>query len=898
MSEVNLVQTSCPYCGVGCGLDVTKAGNMPVSLQGSSDHPANYGRLCIKGTNLLETIDREGRLLAPEVNGQTVTWPQATDYVAEQFNKIIAEHGPDAVAFYVSGQILTEDYYVANKLIKGFIGSANIDTNSRLCMSSAVAGYKRAFGSDTVPCNYQDLECCDLLVLIGSNAAWTHPVLFQRIERAKKINPELKIVVVDPRRTASCEIADLHLPLKADTDVALFNGLLNYLIEHGAIDQDYIDDHCQNWSETKANVSRCSLAATAEYCDLDLGLLEQFYHLFTHTNKTISFYSMGVNQSEQGTDKCNAIINCHLATGRIGKPGAAPFSITGQPNAMGGREVGGLANMLAAHMDIDNAEHKAWLQTFWQSPTMAQQAGTKAIDMFDQIAEGKIKAVWIMATNPMVSVPNRAKVSEALSNCPLVVVSDCMASTDTMAYANVKLPATTWGEKNGTVTNAERRISRQRGLMQAPGQARNDWQIISEVGQKMGFSQAFDYRDVSEIFKEHAELSAYNNGVNGYPVRDFDISGLAELSQKQYDNLRPIQWPVNSQYPEGCSRLFSDGKFYTPSGKANFVSVSAKQRSSITCREFPYVLNSGRLRDHWHTMSRTGKSPTLAKHTKEPFVDIHPLDAKSLSLETGDFVELSAAHGELLLPVKLTEAQRRGELFAPLHWNQQTASAAHISACYGSWHDPVSGQPALKSGAVQLKPITDINRYFYGVSRSPLDLSTDYWVKSRLAEGYEYFAAQQGQTAQQLDTLAWSKALNAEDESFQWFSFATSFTGVTCLVALKEQRLMYAGFSSRQRLSLNSDWLNDLLALDALTAEQLQQIFNREIASEYLNGRTICSCFKVGEKQIINAITEHGDKSVEQLGQRLKCGTNCGSCKSELSSLISQYQIPIKQVTN
>jgi assimilatory nitrate reductase catalytic subunit len=677
-----MVSTTCPYCGVGCGVDVQiNADKELTDVNGSSDHPANFGRLCVKGSKLLETNSPTGRLLSPMIGGKKASWEEAIDQVASKFNQVIAEHGPDSVAFYVSGQLLTEDYYVANKLMKGYIGSANIDTNSRLCMSSAVAAYKRAFGADAVPCCYEDLEQTELLILVGSNAAWTHPVLFQRIERAKKLNPDMQVVTIDPRKTATSELANLHLAIKPGTDVALFNGLLAYLAAQDALDIDYISAHTEGVAQVINNCASWTLAQVAAQCDISELELLSFYKLFSQTDKVVTAYCMGVNQSTSGTDKANSIINCHLATGKIGREGCGPFSLTGQPNAMGGREVGGLANLLACHMDINNSEHRKTVQTYWQSPTIATEAGLKAVDLFENIHNGKVKAVWIMATNPMVSMPNRQKIADALKKCELVVVSDCVAKNDTLDYAHIALPATGWSEKDGTVTNSERRISRQRGMLPAAGEAKHDWQIICDVAKAMGFASGFDFNSPSAVFAEYAGLTQADN----QGKRDLDLSHFCDITETQYNRLKPVQWPVNKQAPDGTKRLFTDGKFYTSSGKAQFIVTEFAAPEQVTNNDFPFVLNSGRVRDQWHTMTRTGKTSELTSHVNRPYLAIHATDAKKLDLKNADLVSLSAAHfdiekDQVLLPIVIDNNQRQGEVFAPIHWSASNASSANITA--------------------------------------------------------------------------------------------------------------------------------------------------------------------------------------------------------------------------
>ncbi|MEY4500431.1 MAG: hypothetical protein RIS52_321, partial [Pseudomonadota bacterium] len=588
------VKTTCAYCGVGCGIIATPTAARSVTIAGDQDHPANHGKLCSKGTHLGETVGLEGRLLHPEIAGQRASWDEALSLVAEKFTATLAEYGPDSVAFYVSGQLLTEDYYVANKLMKGFIGSANIDTNSRLCMASAVAAHTRAFGEDVVPCSYTDLEEADLVILVGSNTAWCHPVVWQRLEEARE-KRGTKLIVIDPRKTETAERADLHLAIAPDTDVALFNGLLRELKDRWLLRGSYLANTVNVPDGFWDTVQNHDVAHTCGIAEADL---QRFYDLFIAHPRTVTLFSQGVNQSTQGTDKANAIINLHLATGRIATPGAGPFSITGQPNAMGGREVGGLASMLAVHMGFSDAERDR-AQRFWQSPTICAGPGLKAVDMFDAMAVGKIRAVWIMATNPAVSMPDANKVRKALALCPFVVVSDCMAQTDTGLYAQVKLPALGWGEKDGTVTNSERCISRQRGFFDAPGEAKPDWWALAEVAKRMGWAKGFDYPSAASIFREFARQTGFEN--NGSRV--LDIADLAAMDDADYDAMGPLQW--------GGVSPFADRAYPTPDGKARLIPVAFTPRT--TDRAFPLSLNTGRYRDQWHTMTRTGLSPKLSQ---------------------------------------------------------------------------------------------------------------------------------------------------------------------------------------------------------------------------------------------------------------------------------------------
>ncbi len=685
-------RTTCPYCGVGCGVLATPDGVGGAAIAGDTEHPANFGRLCSKGAALGETLGLEGRLLHPAIGSRRVGWDAALDHVTAGLRRIIHAHGPQSVAFYLSGQLLTEDYYVANKLAKGFIGTPHVDTNSRLCMASSVAGHRRAFGADIVPQCYDDLELADLVVLVGSNAAWCHPVLYQRIQVARS-ERGVRVVNIDPRRTATSEGADLHLSIRPGTDAQLWNGLLCWLFERGALDWDFIGEHTEGFpAALDAARARCSrVRSVARDTGLEAGDVETFYRWWTETQRVVSCYSQGVNQSAQGTDKVNAIINCHLATGRIGKPGSGPLSLTGQPNAMGGREVGGLANMLAAHMGYSDVERDR-VRRFWGAPNLARGEGLKAVQMFDAIADGRIKALWVMGTNPAVSLPRADHVREAMQQLELLVVSDNVASNDSVNLAHVRLPAAAWGEKDGTVTNSERRISRQRPFLQLAGEARPDWWMLAQVAERMGWAGAFAYRCSADIFREHASLSGFENG----GTRTFDISGLARLGDEDYDALAPVQWPVRSP-ASGTERLFGDGAFAFPSRRARLVPIGHGRLANAASTDWPFVLNTGRVRDQWHTMTRTGLSPRLAVHVSEPFVEMHPRDAMALGLEQAMLARVETVHGIAVLRVMLSEGQQPGSLFAPIHWSAENSSAGRACALVQPDTDPWSGQPEAKA---------------------------------------------------------------------------------------------------------------------------------------------------------------------------------------------------------
>ncbi|MCX4188993.1 nitrate reductase [Methylophaga sp. OBS3] len=880
MTQQKPVFTTCPYCGVGCGVQATPKSNGTVAIKGDTSHPANLGRLCSKGAALGETVKLDGRLLYPYVDGQRVSWDSALDTVANGFQKIINEHGPEAVAFYVSGQLLTEDYYVANKLMKGFIGSANIDTNSRLCMSSAVAGYKRAFGCDAVPNNYEDLEQADLLVIEGSNTAWCHPVVFQRITAAKQANSKLKVIVIDPRKTATCEIADLHLPLKPGTDAVLFNGLLNYLRREDYLDWGFLEAHTEGFSAAlaKAKDTAGNVPEVAKNCELPEQDVARFFQMFASTSKVITLYSQGVNQSSSGTDKSNSIINCHLATGRIGLPGMGPFSITGQPNAMGGREVGGLSNQLAAHMDLDNPTHHDLVSRFWQTDNLANQAGAKAVDMFQDVASGKIKAIWIMATNPVVSMPDADAVKNALAKCELVVVSDCEANTDTTQYANVLLPAQAWGEKDGTVTNSERRISRQRQFLPSPGEAKPDWWIISQVAARLGFEKAFPYKTAVQIFREHAALSAFENEGS----RLFNLSMLTDMSALEYDTLQPVQWPVTKSAPAGTPRLFADRHFYTESGKARMIPVEPRLPFHATCEDYPLILNTGRIRDQWHTMTRTTRAPQLNTHIDEPFVQIHAVDADKWQLEQNGLAELSSRWGRMVVRVSITAEQRQGSVFVPMHWNQQTASMARVDVLVAPVTDPISGQPESKHTPVNIKPYRP-SWYGFIFSRQRLQIeSPEYWVSIRGEKFWRYELA--GLTTLS-DPMNWAKQLLGEEG--EWLDFMDKKAGRYRTGKVVDGRLEGVVYVSPKPDLPSRSWLSQLFQAEKLSdAERMNLLIGKPTTGQVDIGRVVCACFGVGENTLCQKIANGEVGSVEEIGQKLKAGTNCGSCIPELKKLL------------
>jgi assimilatory nitrate reductase catalytic subunit len=879
------VKTTCPYCGVGCGVLAAIEEDGAVTIKGDPDHPANLGRLCSKGSALGETVDLDGRLLFPDIGGRRASWGEALDLVASRFSQAIAEHGPDSVAFYVSGQILTEDYYVANKLMKGFIGSANIDTNSRLCMASSVAGHRRAFGSDTVPGTYEDLELADLVVLTGSNLAWCHPVLYQRIAAAKAARPEMKVVLIDPRRTMSADLADLHLAIAPDGDVSLFLGLLAHLADNGFVDKAYVKAHTSGFDQALEIARAQGLTGLAAQTGLDAIQLQQFYALWAGSEKVVTVYSQGVNQSRTGTDKVNAIINCHLATGRIGKPGMGPFSVTGQPNAMGGREVGGLANMLAAHMEIENAEHRDRVQRFWDSPVIADKAGLKAVDLFEAVADGEIKALWIMATNPVDSMPDAGAVEAALEACPFVVVSDIMGETDTIRHAHVKLPSLGWGEKDGTVTNSERRISRQRAFLAAPGEAKADWWQMAEVGKRMGYANAFDFANAASIMREYAAQTAFEND----GTRDLDIGSIADIDDAAYDDLAPFQWPrpVDDLSLTTDTRFFANGGFFTPDRLARFVAVAPPGQLAGS-DSHAFTLNTGRIRDHWHTMTRTAKSARLSAHIAEPFAEIHPGDAKVLGIGEADLVRVGSERGEIVVRALITDRQQRGHIFVPMHWTDQWASGARVDRLVAPDVDPVSGQPALKNTAASLARF-EASHYGFVVSRNkPILEGAAYWALARSVGGWRAeFALAEGHDAVQSFICA---ALGV-DAATPLLSFADPTNGMTRHAAFEGTSLLGAVFISRKPVTVSRSWAADQLEQDYANLSSRWQIIAGRPANDMPDkGAIVCACMNVGVNDIIGAISG-GCGSVDAVARATSAGTNCGSCKAEIKVILDEHHI-------
>jgi assimilatory nitrate reductase catalytic subunit len=857
------VNTTCPYCGVGCGVAFENG-----AVAGDANHPANRGKLCVKGSTIAQTLDDSNRLKHPSIGGRETGWGEALDLIAETFAAAIAQHGPDSVAIYGSGQFLTEDYYVANKLMKGFVGTANIDTNSRLCMSSTVAGHLRAFGEDIVPGCYDDIDEADLLVFVGANAAWCHPVLFERAQANRTLRGA-KIVVVDPRKTATAALADLHLPIRPDADVALFQQLLCALADVNMLDQAFIKFNTENFAET--------LAAARENAD-DIGVpedaLKTFFDWFATTPRAVTLFSQGVNQSATGTDKVNAIINVHLATGRIGQPGAGPFSLTGQPNAMGGREVGGLANLLAAHMALENATHRAIVQKFWGSPHIARKPGLKAVDMFDAVLSGKIKVLWIAATNPAESLPRADRVRAALEHCPFVVVADCWP-TETTRLANVVLPAAGWGEKDGTVTNSERTISRQRPFRAAPGEAKPDWWMLSALAQRLGYA-GFRYENPAAIFREHAALSGFEN----FGDRLFNIAEWADMSDDDYDAMAPFQWP------RGARRLFTDGVFRTENRRANFipVPVAAAPKPNIS---FPFTLNTGRLRDQWHTMTRTGFVPALMASAGEACFTISEDDARAHEIAAGDLIRVTTRHASAILPAHISASQQPNHIFGAMHFTSAYSSAGSINRLVGATRDAHSGQPASKHESAAIEKLPTV---WHGILQSRISAPEHgqfYAARIPLPENMHRLTLAGWKKLPPAEELSdWATRLcgaDADDERVEFFDAARA---AYRLGIFRQGRLTAALFIHRSAAGLPSPETLAALFKSPGNAVNRTAILRGANAEGPPRGRIVCVCHHVPETTIRTLIASRSLTTVDAIGAACKAGTNCGSCKGELAEIL------------
>jgi len=893
-------RSTCCYCGVGCGVIIESDGSHITGVRGDPEHPANFGRLCSKGATLHLTARDEMRALYPELRAsrgeerQRVSWDAALDAVADKFAAVIRQHGPDAVGFYLSGQMLTEDYYVFNKLVKGLIGTNNMDTNSRLCMSSAVAGYKATLGMDAPPGCYEDIDHAQCIFIAGSNTAYAHPIVFRRIEEARQKNPELKLIVVDPRRTDTASAADLHLAILPGTDVALFNAILHVVLWEGWCDKAYIAAYTEGFEQLKATVSVYTPQHAAAVCGITPEEIVQAARWFSQ-GPTLSLYCQGLNQSIQGTQKNAALINLHLATGQIGKPGAAPLSLTGQPNAMGGREVGGMANLLSGHRDLANPVHRAEVAALWGLPDVPAQPGKTAVEMFEAVRRGEIKALWIACTNPAQSMPDLNVVREALAVAEFVVVQESFRNTDTVQYADVLLPATTWGEKEGTVTNSERCISRVWPALPPPGAARHDWQIAVDFAQRLAQRlrkpSLLDYADTEAIFNEHRATTI---------GRDLDIGGL---SYALLESAGPQQWPLPLGTTQGKKRLYEDGIFPTPSGKAHFVNTVYTPVAEDTNARYPLHLNTGRLRDQWHGMSRTGNVGRLFSHVEEPLLAMHADDMTRRGLVDGDIARTSSRRGQLNVRIAASNEMRTGQVFLPMHWGSQFMSGLGANALTIAAFDPQSKQPELKHAAVQVEKL-DLPWQMVAMRKGdvlkrmarlqPLLASFDYAALGLYGRDEELVVLRAAHASAVPDELlAEIDAILGLDEEARVMNYRDARRGIS------KRALMDGGLLLGVRLTGETaarDWLKEIIARGA-DAQALRPWLLAPLSApptgQTQRGRIVCNCLDVSEQEILHEIKNGLDISTIQA--KLKCGTQCGSCLPELKRLATTEVMSAKQ---
>ncbi|MBW8829305.1 MAG: molybdopterin-dependent oxidoreductase [Burkholderiales bacterium] len=919
-------RSTCPYCGVGCGVIIESQGRQITGVRGDPDHPANFGRLCTKGSTLHHTatqsITMQTRLLHPQIRRQRgatpepIHWDQAQDHAVDRVHRIVEKHGPDAVGFYISGQLLTEDYYVFNKLAKGLIGTNNIDTNSRLCMSSAVAGYKLTLGADAPPACYDDVKFADTLFIAGSNTAFAHPILFRRIEDARRANPAMKIIVADPRRTETAEVADLYLPILPGTDVALFNGMLHVMLWEGLVDNAYIAAHTSGFDVTRDRVRDFSPKEVAKLCGIPEASLVQAARWFagvngSSRNSTLSLYCQGLNQSSSGTMKNAAIVNLHLATGQIGKPGAGPFSLTGQPNAMGGREVGGMANLLSAHRDLSNPNHRAEVAALWGVAQVPAIPGKTAVEMFEAAADGEIKALWIACTNPAQSMPDQATVRRALERAEFVVVQEAFSTTATCAYADLLLPATTWGEKDGTVTNSERRISRVRPAVSGPGQTRHDWLIATDFARRLetklrpGLPSLFPYDTPEAVWNEHRESTR---------GRDLDITGLG---YRQLD-AAPAQWPWPKGASAGTVRLYVDGRFPTPDGRARFADTPHEALAEPRDARYPFSLNTGRLRDQWHGMSRTGTLGRLFGHVPEPVIEMNAQDVARLRLRDGDLVHVTSRRGSLVLPVQISPQISAAQCFIAMHWGEEflsgsTSSGERVSgvnALTSPAYCPRSKQPELKHTAVKIMK-----------AEMPWRLLAVAWLPAD-----EALAARE-QLRSVMTAFPYASCVPFGRERIGLLFRAAAYEAATADMLVRIEDLLglggknvlhYVDKRRGQRRSMRLEMHGGdaklegfLLAGDTSAEAWIKTVLQDELPAQTYGrqllvpgakapiavaprGKQVCSCFNVSQTAIEGALamcSGSPDAQLQQLKDKLQCGTNCGSCVPELQRLVRSWAV-------
>ena len=898
-------RSTCPYCGVGCGVLIRHDGQQVLDVSGDPDHPANQGRLCSKGATLHLSARPEQRLLQPQLRAsrsaarQPVSWSTALSTAAERFADVIRTHGPDAVGFYISGQLLTEDYYVFNKLAKGLIGTNNVDTNSRLCMSSAVAAYKQTLGADAPPCNYTDFDHADCLLITGSNMAFAHPVAFRRIEAAKAARPSMRIIVVDPRRTDTAAMADLHLAILPGTDIWLYNAMLHVLLWDGYIDHTFIQAHTEGFDALKAHVREVTPSVAAGICGIEAEDIVRAAHWWGESPAALSLWCQGLNQSIHGTHNGAALIALSLATGKIGRPGCGPFSLTGQPNAMGGREVGGMANLLSAHRDLANPAHRAEVAALWGIPDVPGQPGLTAVELFEAVRLGQVKALWIACTNPAHSMPQQALVREALENCEFVVLQDAYSDTETGAFADLLLPATTWAEKDGTVTNSERCITRVLPAVAAPGSARHDWRIVTDfahaLGGKLGQPdlalRLFPYADSGSIFDEHVRTTA---------GRDLDIGGVTHA---RLERDGPLHWPCPTPEHPGTQRLYLDHQFATANGRARFVVPVTSLCAEPTNSRYPIRLTTGRLRDQWHGMSRTGKVAQLHNHVDEPRIELHADDLEWRGVRSGELVQVRSRRGTVVLRAQASDSLKRGQAFVSMHWGRQRLNSAGINELMPNAYDPFSKQPELKAAAIQIARAD--------LAHEALLLCTDLVpeqarhraldLQAALAPMLSQFSYASvflaGRDAPSLvlrvahDEPISAEQLSALDTLFglddpHCLSFSDRRRDISKRALIKEDRLVALRLCGE---TAARDWLQDLMvgqhSVQTLRRWLMAPLTTPPVAAPS-RGRIVCSCMDVPEPAIRTAIS--AGSSLEALQQQLGCGTKCGSCVPELRRMVNE----------
>ena len=911
--EAAVVASVCCYCGTGCGVRVHTDGGRVIRVSGDESHPSSRGRLCSKGMALADTVRRDtARVLSAQVRGArgqprfNVPLGTALDTAATRLAAIIRDHGPDAVGFYLSGQLLTEDYAVFNKLARGLVGTNNIDTNSRLCMSSAVTGYKQTLGADAPPACYDDLEQADTVLIAGSNMAFAHPVLFRRLEAAKAARPDMRLVAVDPRRTDTTALADLHLPILPGTDVMLFHAMLNVMIWEDLLDRDYIARHTEGFAALKARVQEFTPRAAQDVCGVPARDIVTAARWFGQAGAALSLYTMGLNQSSSGTAKNVALIHLHLATGHIGRPGAGPFSLTGQPNAMGGREAGGMATLLPGHREPQNARHRKEVAALWGVDRLPETPGLPALDMFDAVLDGRVKALWIAATNPAQSLPDQNRVRAALEKAELVIVQEAFAGTETLAYADIVLPAATWPEKEGTVTNSERRISRVRAAVPPPGDAQPDWRLACGMAQRLAGhiapekSVLFDYADESEVFAEHALTTR---------GRDLDYSGLDYRILEQHG---PQQWPfpadsvaappdtagTSSPHVTPASRrLYANGMFPTPAGRARFVDVGYVPVAEPVSAQYPMRLTTGRLRDQWHTMARTSLALSLTRHAEEPELSLNPTDLDRLGLSEGTLARVRSRRGELIVAVRADEGLRPGHAFLPMHWGSGFTGGAGINALTNPARDPSSGQPELKHTAVGIAPAGlgwQAAGWIRGDAAS-LRLTLSHWLRH---PAFAYttivpvaIGARPGDRAGIGGVRIRLAAAGVPDPEVlaalgqdlgvgrPQAAFDDPARGVLRRVATaqgKPTAYLLAG-DMRARHALDA-WADN----GAAPPSVLDLLMGRTAPVQ--RALTVCACKGVTDLAIAGAIDRGMD--LEGLKASLGCGTGCGSCVPEIRQMI------------